>query len=176
MGIIGAGWGVIGLTILLGSAIYKLSLMTLNSFEFDFGWHHWAILIINVAFMAYAEGYRGFQLKFSPRFAARVRHLRDNPGVVNVLLAPLFCMGYYHTTRRRLIGVYVLTLVIVAFILSFQLLSQPLRGLLDAGVVVGLSWGLISVFIFCAKALGNDDYEYSPELPGTDAGATQKPA
>ena len=38
-------------------------------------------------------------------------------------------------------------------------------GLLDAGVVIGLTWGMISVFIFCTKALRDDVYEHSPELP-----------
>ena len=166
MGALGAAWGIIGLTALLCTAIYRLSLMTGAAFQLEFSWYHWLILIASVSFMAHAEGYKGFQLQFSPRFAARVRHLRDNPTLVNVLLAPLFCMGYYQTTRRRLISVYVLTIVIVAFIVSFQLLTQPLRGLLDAGVVVGLTWGLISIFIFCMQALTQPNYAHSPELPG----------
>jgi hypothetical protein len=165
LGAIGAAWGLLGLFVLLGGATYRLSLMMFQAFEFDLAWHHWLIFVVNVGFMAYVEGYKGFQVKFAPRFAARVRHLRDNPTVLNVLLAPLFCMGYYHTTRRRLISVYVLTLTIIAFILGFQMLSQPIRGLLDAGVVIGLTWGMTSVFIFCTKALRNDVYEHSPELP-----------
>ena len=84
-----------------------------------------------------------------------------------VLLAPLFCMGYYHTTRRRLISAYVLTVLIVLFILGFHQLPQPIRGLLDAGVVVGLTWGLVSVYVFSFRALTNNEYTHSPELPVT---------
>ena len=167
MGALGAIWGVAGLGLLLVTAIWRLSLMTLGAFQVELSWYHWLILAANVGFMAYAEGYKGFQLQFSPRFAARMRHLRENPTLLNVLLAPLFCMGYYQTTRRRLISVYVLTITIVLFILAFQLLSQPLRGLLDAGVVVGLSWGTLSVGWYCFRAWTEENYNYSPELPTT---------
>tara|TARA_B100000029_G_scaffold512959_1_gene611040 strand:+ start:1241 stop:1753 length:513 start_codon:yes stop_codon:yes gene_type:complete len=158
-------WALTGFSALIVGAIYRLGLMTLDAFEIGLEWYHWPILMASIAFMAYAEGYRGFQKQFSPRFAARVRHLRDNPRLLDVLLAPLFCMGYYYTTRRRLISIYVLTTTIVAFIIGFQYLTQPLRGLFDAGVVIGLAWGMVSIVYYCSKALTDTDYNFSPELP-----------
>ena len=33
-------------------------------------------------------------------------------------------------------------------------LDQPWRGIIDAGVVVGLAWGLAALWIFTARAFG----------------------
>ena len=165
MGALGVLWGIGGFSILMLFAIYRLGALALEAFFIGLEGHHWTILAGSVAFMAYAEGYRGFQKQFSPRFAARVRYLRDHPRLRDVLLAPFFCMGYYHSTRRRLISIYVLTVTIIGFIISFQYLGQPLRGLFDAGVVVGLTWGMISIVYFCSKALTEANYDHSPELP-----------
>ena len=39
------------------------------------------------------------------------------------------------------------------------------RGILDAGVVCGLVWGVISLVWFSFAALGTGEFPYSPELP-----------
>ena len=115
--------------------------------------------------MAWSEGYRGFQQSFSPRIVARARYLIAHPRPAHVLLAPLFCMGYFRTTRRRMISVYALTVFIVLLIIAVRWLPQPWRGIVDAGVVVGLTWGLISMGAFTLKALTANDYPYAPEVP-----------
>lgn len=150
---------------LLSIAIYRLGAVTLESLHFEYQWYHWALLGANVAFMCYVEGYRGFQLSFAPRFAARARHLRSHPTLIRIVLAPLFCMGYFETTRRRLVSVYLLTIGIVILVIAFHQISQPWRGVLDAGVVFGLFWGLVSLLGCSFTALGEADYPYSPELP-----------
>jgi hypothetical protein len=116
--------------------------------------------------MAYAEGYKGFQKAFSPRTAARARYLRLNPRVVPVILAPFFCMGYFHATKRRKITSISLTLGIIVLIVLVSFVTQPWRGIIDAGVVVGLAWGVVSLLIFSFQALGQEHYRYSPEVPG----------
>lgn len=165
MGRFGAVWGLTGLTVLLAYAIFRLTRIAIDAFSFDFQWYHWLILIANLVFMAYAEGYRGFQKAFSPRVAARAKHLWANPRLMHVALAPLFCMGYFHTTRRRLISAYVLTALIIIFVFLAHQLSQPWRGILDVGVVTGLIWGLFTVFAFSAQALTKQEFKHSPELP-----------
>jgi FtsH-binding integral membrane protein len=115
--------------------------------------------------MAYSEGLMGFQRGFSPRVAARARYLRTHPQLHFVVLAPLFCMGFFHATRRRRIMSFALTAGIVALVLAVRLLPQPWRGIVDAGVVVGLAWGLLSLIVFSARALGGADFAASPEVP-----------
>ena len=165
LGRFGAAWGIGGVGLLLVYALYRLSEMAMNAFVVELYWYHWLLLISNTLFMAYSEGYKGFQLAFSPRVAARARHLLHHPRLLHVLLAPLFCMGYFHTTRKRLIAAYVLFFGILALILIVQQLSQPWRGILDVGVVVGLSWGLISLIWFSFQAMAAKSFQYSPEVP-----------
>lgn len=117
--------------------------------------------------MAYSEGYKGFQKSFSPRFAARVRYIQKEATVIEMLLAPAFCFGYFGSTNRRLISTYILTLMILIMVFFVRQLPQPWRGIVDAGVVVGLLWGSISLIAFVIKALTDEKYPYSAELRGS---------
>ena len=62
-------------------------------------------------------------------------------------------------------GSVVLLVMIVVFIIIAHQLPQPWRGILDLGVVVGLSWGLVTILVFSWLALTRDEFPYSPELP-----------
>ena len=115
--------------------------------------------------MAYAEGYRGFQKSFAPRVAARAIHLKDNPNWLHILLSPLFCIGYFHSPLNRRVSVYALTLMIILLITLVKYLEQPWRGIIDTGVVLGLSWGVISIMVYCAQAFVADEFHYSADLP-----------
>ena len=149
---IGAIWGLGGVVTMLTFAVFRLSGFSLEAFQYPWDWRHWTVFVLNMAFMAHSEGYKGFQKSFAPRVVARAQTLRGNPALLRLLLAPLFCMGYFHTTRRRLISVYVLTVGIITFIVAFQYISQPWRGILDCGVVVGLTWGIVSIGVFAVQA------------------------
>lgn len=139
----------------------------LEALQMPLNWVHWLVFAVFLIFMAYSEGYKGFQKKFSPRFAARARYLSQGATPVLLVLAPLFCMGYFGATKKRIIATFALTAMIVVFILSFQFVPQPWRGLLDAGVVVGLIWGMISTVLFCLKAFTDEKFHCDPELSDT---------
>ncbi len=162
---LGAYWGLAGVISLLGSAIYRLSPLAVEAFSYDFLWYHWFALVIIVFFMAYAEGYRAFQLAFSPRVAARARYLRDHPRIMHSILAPLFCMAYFHANRRRQITSISVTAGIIVLVILVRFLGQPWRGIIDGGVVVGLAWGLVSLAVFGYRALTADHFPYDPEVP-----------
>lgn len=164
-GNIGAIWGLVGVLTLLLSACLRLWPKAVDALSYSFAWYHWAALTAIVIGMAYAEGYKGFQKAFSPRTAARARYLRQNPRIVHVILAPFFCMGYFYATRRRKITSISLTLGIIVLIVLVSFVSQPWRGIIDAGVVVGLAWGIVSLLTFGFQALGGDSYPYNPEIP-----------
>ncbi len=161
----GAYWGLAGVIFLLGSAIYRLSLLAVDAFSYPFHWYHWFALILIVFFMAYAEGYRAFQQAFSPRVAARARYLRDHPNIIHTVFAPLFCMAYFHANRRRQITSLLVTAGIIVLVIAVRYLDQPWRGIIDGGVVVGLAWGVISVAVFGYQALTSDQFPYAPEVP-----------
>ncbi len=163
-GTLGAVWGVAGVAVLLGSAIYRLTSIGLEAFSYPLTWKHWLLLGIWVVLMLWSEAYRGFHKAFCPRVAARAKYLRDHPRPLHVVLAPLFCIGYFHATRRRQMATISLTLGIVVLIVIVGHLSQPWRGIIDIGVVVGLVSGLVSLGLFVRQAFGSETFSHSPEV------------
>ena len=168
LGRLGAIWGVAGVSLLLGAAVYRLMLISIDSFAYEFQWYHWLAFLGNIFFMAYTEGYKGFQRGFSPRVAARARYIQYNPRLIYVIAAPLFCMSYFFATRKRLIVTYTVTIAVIFLVNIFHYIVQPWRGILDAGVVVGLTWGIVCLIRFSFTALGSADFEVSAEVPLTE--------
>lgn len=166
MRFIGVFWGVVGVSALLLRAIIGLSPRAFKAIEGGLTTWQWTVLIAFALFMLAAEGYRGFQKKFSPRTAARVRHLRDHPTSLRVILAPVFCMGFFHANRKTRLTAMILTLGIIILVLSVTYLCpDPWRGIIDFGVVLGLSWGLVSFWIFTLQALTQKTFSHSPQMP-----------
>ncbi|HTY20218.1 MAG TPA: hypothetical protein VMC44_01150 [Geobacteraceae bacterium] len=170
---LGVVWGIIGVVILLGSAVCRLTPLAISAFSTNFSWFHWLALAGCILFMAYSEGYKGFQLQFSPRVIARALYLRDHPRVVHIVFAPLFCMGYFHATRRRKTISYSLTAGIIALVMAVRHISQPWRGIIDAGVVIGLIWGIVSLLWIAMAVVNGHRLECSPEVPDKSAQPTR---
>ena len=168
LGIIGSLWAVIGFSIVLLFAIVRLGTISLDTLNYDMQWFHWLAVLFSIVFMAYAEGYKGFQLKFSPRFSARCAHLKNQPTILHVILAPLFCMGFFHTTRTRKIVTFLISFMILCFIEIAHLLPQPWRGVLDIGVVTGLIWGLTSLYYYLIRAFSSASFDHCAELPDSN--------
>ncbi|OGW40578.1 MAG: hypothetical protein A2010_01645 [Nitrospirae bacterium GWD2_57_9] len=164
-GMIAAGWGVAGVALLLGSAIYRLTPLAVEALTSELLWYHWLVLLVVLLFMAYVEGYQAFQQGFSPRVAARARYLIAHRNLLHALFAPLFCMAYFHAPRRRRITAISVTAGIVVLVMLVRYVPQPWRGIVDAGVIVGLAWGLISLLILTVQAFVSDRFDYSPEVP-----------
>ena len=165
LGSLAAIWGFSGILLLFGSAIYRLGLISLQMFSQSLSGYHWVALVCSLGFMGFAEGYRGFQCGFSPRVAARIHYLSRHVTPVRLLLAPLFCMGFFHVRRRRQIVTICLTLGIVVLVQLVHQLAQPWRGIVDAGVVLGLCWGMVSLILFTLKAFFGNGFRHSPETP-----------
>lgn len=163
--IIGPVWGLAGVGLLLGSAVYRLGVRALDSMREGYTWTQWLVFAALVGFMAISEGYGAFQKGFSPRVAARALYLSRHPRPLHLLLAPLFCMGFFYATRRRQITSWIVTFGIIALVLLVRFLHQPWRGMVDAGVVVGLSWGLVALAVYVVKAFTRDDFPFPPEVP-----------
>lgn len=164
-GTIGAVWGLTGILALLLSAVLRLWPLVVDAFSHPLTWYHRVALLAIALGMAYFEGYKGFQMAFSPRTAARARYLLHNPRPLHIVLAPFFCMGYFFATKRRKITSISLTVGIIILVVLVRFLAQPWRGIIDFGVVVGLAWGIVSLLAFSIQALGEDSYPYAPEVP-----------
>ncbi len=74
-------------------------------------------------------------------------------------------MGYFFAKRKTRITAICLNLGIVLLVILVGFLPSPWRGLVDFGVVLGLTYGVISFAVFTAKALFFANYSHSPEVP-----------
>jgi hypothetical protein len=115
--------------------------------------------------MADSEGYRAFHQNFSPRVVVRAQYLSAHPRPLFVALAPLYCMGLLHATRRRLITSWALTIGIVAIVLLVRGLPRPWRGIVDAGVVAGLTCGVLSIVYFTVRGLRGAPMPVASDVP-----------
>ncbi len=166
LAVTGLVWGLSCICTVLLYAIVRLSAVTMDAFSnFPIHWYHWGTLAAVTVFMAHSEGYKGFQRSFSPRVVARAWYLYHNPRPVLLALAPLFLVGYIHINPDRRRSIFLLTLGIAILIFLIRYLPQPWRGIVDAGVVVGLTWGLISMAVYGIQMLRSRTSSYSPEIP-----------
>jgi len=160
-----AVWAVSGIAAVLLFAFVRLAQITAVAIDGGLDMLQWSVLIINVVFMAWSEGYKGFQQRFSPRVAARALYLYRNELPIHTkMLAPFFCIGYFNARRRVRLAAWSGTLAIILLVLLVNQLDQPWRGIIDAGVVVGLGWGLVSYTIFVRQAFTDARYSHSPEI------------
>lgn len=164
-----ATFAIAQVLLMVGSAIYRLTPLALEPIlDGSLTPGLIAVTIIWVVFNAYAEGYRGFQKRFSPRTVARAAYLGENPKPLDVLLALPFSMGLYFANRRQLIVSWVFLLGLTALIAFVRALPQPYRGIIDAGVVIGLGWGALSLVYSLYRYLSTGEVEVDPELPEDD--------
>lgn len=163
-GVFSAVWGVVGVVIILCSACLRLFPHFSEALELNLDAGHWFFLAIWGLFMGYSEGYKGFQKGFSPRVVARAHWLARNPAPVRCLFAPLFCMGFFGATLRRQRATWILTIAIVILVMCVSQISQPWRGLIDFGVVLGIGWGAVAIAAFAAKSLVSGSTGKDPEI------------
>lgn len=119
-------------------------------------------------FFAYVEGYKGFQLKFSPLVVARAQTLKPFNGTPfhHTLFAPFYAMGLFHATKKRKIISWSVSTGVAVIVVAVKKLPYPWRNIIDAGVIVGLSWGSMSIIVewFKAVVLGKE-VKMDPALP-----------
>lgn len=153
-GKLAAIWGVCGVSLFLLQAVQRLAPIALEGVRSIESPVLWLALVLWLLAMGYGEGIRGFHQRFSPRVVARARHLAQRPTALRVLLAPLFCMSLFGASTRGLRVAWGLLLGIALLVAAMRGLAQPWRGIVDAGVVLGLSIGVLSIGYHAARALG----------------------
>ena len=159
-------WGLLGVIALVSQALWRLTPIAIETIEnYPLTTWHWVLMVVWVLFNAYAEGYRGFHRRFSPRTVSRAFYLIDHPTPLRVLLAPLFCMGLFDATRKVLIAAWSVLILVIGLIIWVRSLSEPWRGIVDAGVVVGLSLGLLSILYFTVRRFAGQPTGHDPCVP-----------
>lgn len=170
-------WGVLGVAAYLAYGVKKVVPIVREGLHAMTSSGQWLFLAATLGFFAYVEGYKGFQKGFSPRVVSRawvVSTQREagaasgdvGPPLWHKVLAPAFCIGYFHGTRKRVVSSWAVTAIIFLVVVAVKRLANPYRGIVDAGVIVGLLWGSTSVILLYARSLmvGHPP-EYDPCLP-----------
>jgi hypothetical protein len=158
-------WGVLGVVALVVQALVRLSPRVVEAIEGGLTAAQWVVLALWVAINAHAEGYRGFHRRFAPRVVARADWLARHPRPWFVALAPFFCMSLFHASRRGMLVARVLVVAIVLLVVLVRHLAQPWRGIVDAGVVVGLGLGVLSLAYHLGRRLLGHVPTVCPDLP-----------
>ncbi|MGB5812061.1 MAG: hypothetical protein WBG86_16115 [Polyangiales bacterium] len=161
-----ATWGIAWVSLLLGQAIWRLTPYAVEPWTQEMmSTGQQAIYVIWLVANGYLEGYRGFQLRFSPRVVSRAVYLGRNPKPLWVLLALPFCMSLFHSTRRQKTVSWTFIGALVLVIWWVRTLPQPWRGIIDGGVVFGLVWGLVVIWWLFGRYLAGAETPPPTDLP-----------
>ena len=129
-------------------------------------WWGWLILGLIIVFFAYCEGYRGFQLAWSPMLVKRAYHFSSVSTpiynwttivcidrLIDFILAPLLAAGHICGTIRRLALSWGITIFVISLICSITYIPEdvPWKSFIDIGVVIGLGWGLVFILVWWFK-------------------------
>jgi hypothetical protein len=175
LGRIGGAWGVVGVAALLLEADWRLAVHAWSAVKSDLSALQWIVLVGWVGVMTYAEGWRGFHLRFSTRVVARAEVIARAPRIVDVLLAPLFCMSFYGASPRGVRAAWILVVGIATLVMLVRLLPAPWRGIVDAGVVAGLTTGLASLGYHAVRSLLGHRAAVDPDAPGRSPRSVDEP-
>ncbi|MCS7471425.1 hypothetical protein NZK35_32665 [Stieleria sp. ICT_E10.1] len=55
-------------------------------------------------------------------------------------------------------------ILITSIVVLFRFIPQPWRGILDFGVIIGLSWGIVATLYFLAKYWRSADVPFDGEV------------
>ena len=132
----------------------------------NLGVWHWTLLACIIIFFSYCEGYRGFQLAWSPMLVKRAYHFScvSTPiydwttniyldRVIDFMLAPILAGGFICGTRRRLYLSWGITIFVLMVVVLMRYMSDnlPYKCFVDIGVVIGLGWGLFFILVWWFK-------------------------
>jgi hypothetical protein len=170
MTVFGSVWGSFGVIYILAKAIRRVLPIAMEPFAggtLSFTPIQWSMYVLSCLFFAYAEGYKGFHLKFAPLVVKRSFTLvigtpqGNNP--LNYILSPMYSMGLFAATKKRLITSWSVTIGVAAIVAIVKKLPIVPRCILDAGVIVGLSLGSLSILYHFIKSIATG------QLPNVDA-------
>jgi len=159
-------WSVVGILGLLVQAQLRLGKIAWEALSSESLTHNQLLLCIAwVVLNAYMEGYRGFHRRFVPRVVARANHLATAGDAFPRWLGPVYAMAYVRATPRAKYAAWGVTGAVLIAIFFVRRLSQPWRGIIDAGVVVGLLIGSVSLLLAAAQCLRGKVPTADPALP-----------
>lgn len=158
-------WAIGGVLLLLTQAIVRLGQIAWEALTaYELSNLQLIVTVTWVVMSAYLEGYRGFQQKFVPRVIARAHYLAQHPDPLAAVFAPAYAMAFFRATVRARMAAWGVSLLVILAIFVVRAFPQPWRGIVDVGVVVGLSWGFVCLLIGSIRRVGGHVPTGDPEL------------
>jgi hypothetical protein len=151
-------WGTGGVLYILAKAIKRVLPIALEPFvagAVPLNQVQLGAYIATCLWFAYVEGYKGFQLKFSPLVVKRSFTLvpgKNGTSWYHFVLAPFYSMGLVHATKKRKIISWSVSIGVAGIVAAVKRFPYPWRNIVDAGVVVGLTWGSLSILLIYVKS------------------------
>lgn len=170
--VVASVWGACGVVYILAKAIKRVLPIALEPLTKGEGivpltQFQLAAYIFTCVWFAYVEGYKGFQRKFSPLVVSRAFTLQSSSPIHHLILAPFYSMALFHATKKRMIISWSVTIGVAAIVAAVKRLPYPWRNIVDAGVVIGLTWGSISILggYIISLVTGIAPIDVDPALP-----------
>ncbi|MBX3232608.1 MAG: hypothetical protein KIT84_16655 [Labilithrix sp.] len=148
-----ASWGVLGVLLVLGESVARLTRVAVARIAEGLAPHEWAALAAAMVVMGYVEGYRTFARSFGPSVVARAFALGRAPAPLHVLCAPLYAMSLVGDTRARVARSWAVVAGVVAAVLVVRRLPPTWRSIVDASVALSLTWGIVVIVVLWARRL-----------------------
>lgn len=161
---IGAIWGIGGVATLLGFAIWRLLPYATELLTFELPLWQLIVLVIWCVFMIYTEGHQAFGKQLAPRVVARAQHISQHGNWNMIILAPLYCIGYFGAPKKRIIASYIVIVAIVSLVIAVRFVPEPWRAIIDAGVILGISCGIGYLLFYSLRALKTRKLVADPEI------------
>ena len=159
-------FGVAGVLVFLGSAVVRLTPAALSPTQCHESEDRGIVLsepafMVAVVFFGYAEHYKAACVQRALTLS------QPNCALIHRALAPMYVMGLVHASRGRLLTAYaVIVSVSVLAVLFVDHVPYPQRGMIDAGVAIGLGWAAAAIFALYVRALaGFGAPDVDPGLP-----------
>jgi hypothetical protein len=147
-------WSVLQVLSILFNAVKRLVPIALEPIlKKELEPYQAVVCVVWCIYMAYTEGYQAFQRKFSPLVVKRAFGLSKNPSILNCLLAGPYSMGLFGATKKRMMVSWGVTIGVFGIVKAVKKLPYPWRSIVDAGVVVGLTYGALSICVQTVRAL-----------------------
>lgn len=165
-------WATSGVVYILMKAVKRVLPIAMEPFQNGVGapltTFQLGAYIVTCLYFAYVEGYKGFQLKFAPLVVTRSFTIQPKlSSIHHTLFAPFYAMGLFHATKKRKIISWSVSIGVAGIVALVKKFPYPWRNIVDAGVVVGLSWGTLCIVAGYVKALlkGGVVEGFDPALP-----------
>lgn len=142
-----AAWALLGVSLLFGSAIFRLGSRGVATVTSGLGGFHLAALAVLVVAFVYAEGVRAIQRRYAPHLLGRVARVAREQRWIYRVLAPLYAMSLVGAAPRILVRAWSGVTAIVGAILLLRVTPAPWRGIVDMAVALALAWGLGAILL-----------------------------